>query len=83
MVLVELALNTMVVWIFAYPLAIQPTVAKIAAVPIVLTWNYLGRRIFVFDNRVPAPVQSRLARTSPFSGFRSRRRLARARTHRL
>lgn len=72
-VLVGLALNTMVVRIFAYPLAIQPTVAKIAAVPIVLTWNYLSRRIFVFDNRVPAPVQSWLARTSPFSGFRSRK----------
>ena len=82
-VLVGLLLNTMVVGIFAYPLAIQPTVAKIAAVPIVLTWNYLGRRRFVFDERVPAPVRSWLARTSQFSGLRSHRRLARARTHRL
>jgi putative flippase GtrA len=80
-VLVGLVLNTIVVWIFAYPLAIQPIVAKISAVPIVLTWNYLGRRLFVFDKRVPAPVQSWLARTQPFSGLRSRRRLARARGH--
>jgi putative flippase GtrA len=82
-VLVGLALNTMVVWLLAYPLAIQATVAKIAAVPIVLTWNYLGRRIFVFDSRVPAPIQSWLACRSLFSGSRSRRRLARARAHRL
>jgi putative flippase GtrA len=81
-VLVGLVLNTTVVWIFAYPLALQPTVAKIAAVPIVLMWNYLGRRIFVFDTRVPVPVQSWLARASPLSGLRSRR-LAQARTHRL
>jgi putative flippase GtrA len=60
-VLVGLMLNTTVVWIFAYPLAIHPTVAKIAAVPIVLIWNYLGRRMFVFDKRVPAPVQSWLS----------------------
>jgi putative flippase GtrA len=57
-VLVGLALNTALVWCFVYPLAIQPTIAKIAAVPIVLVWNYLGRRMLVFDNRVPAPVQS-------------------------
>jgi putative flippase GtrA len=82
-VLVGLALNTMVVWLLAYPLAIQATVAKIAAVPIVLTWNYLGRRIFVFDSRVPAPIQSWLACRSLFSGLRSRRRLARARAPRL
>lgn len=59
-VLVGLALNTALVWWFAYPLAIQPTVAKIAAVPIVLIWNYLGRRALVFDHRVPVSVRSRL-----------------------
>ncbi len=57
-VLVGLALNTALVWWFAYPLAIQPTIAKIAAVPIVLVWNYLGRRALVFDARVPVPVRS-------------------------
>jgi putative flippase GtrA len=60
-VLVGLALNTAVVWGLAYPLAIHPTIAKIAAVPIVLIWNYLGRRILVFGDRVPPPVQSWLA----------------------
>src|SRR6516164_6922759 len=43
-VLVGLGLNTLLVWYFAYPLSIRPTAAKIVAVPIVLMWNYLGRR---------------------------------------
>jgi dolichol-phosphate mannosyltransferase len=59
-VLIGLALNTGLVWCFVYPLAIDPTIAKISAVPIVLVWNYLGRRMLVFDDRVPAPIQSRL-----------------------
>jgi putative flippase GtrA len=60
-VLVGLALNTAFVWLFVYPFSMQPVVAKIAAVPIVLIWNYLGRRMLVFDDHVPAPVQSWLA----------------------
>lgn len=56
-VLVGLALNTALVWLFVYPLAIPPTAAKIAAVPIVLVWNYLGRRLLVFGDEVPAPVR--------------------------
>jgi len=55
-VLIALGLNTALVWCFAYPFAIHPTIAKIAAVPIVLIWNYLGRRMLVFDDRVPAPL---------------------------
>jgi putative flippase GtrA len=55
-VLVGLALNTGLVWCFVYSLAIHPTVAKIAAVPIVLIWNYLGRRALVFDDRIPASI---------------------------
>jgi dolichol-phosphate mannosyltransferase len=61
-VMVGLALNTALVWCFVYPLAIHPTIAKIAAVPIVLIWNYLGRRMLVFDDRVPASVQPWLQR---------------------
>lgn len=80
-VLVGLAFNTALVWCFVYPLGIHPTVAKIAAVPIVLAWNYLGRRWLVFGNRIPAPVRSwidpvrrtaraniRAERTSPLAG---------------
>ena len=77
-VLVGLTLNTMLVWVFVYPLAIRPTVAKIAAVPIVLIWNYLGRRALVFDSSIPAPIQSWLARPSLFGVLRSRRTLARS-----
>jgi dolichol-phosphate mannosyltransferase len=56
-VVVGLVLNTALVWCFVYPLQIRPVVAKIAAVPIVLIWNYLGRRMLVFSDRVPAPVR--------------------------
>jgi putative flippase GtrA len=61
-VLVGLALNTGFVWLFVYALGVQPTVAKIAAVPMVLAWNYLGRRILVFHRKVPLPVIARLSR---------------------
>jgi dolichol-phosphate mannosyltransferase len=55
-VVIGLALNTALVWCFVYPLAIPPVAAKIAAVPIVLIWNYLGRRMLVFDNRIPSSI---------------------------
>jgi putative flippase GtrA len=53
-VLIGLGLNTLLVWCFVYPLALHPTAAKIVAVPIVLVWNYLGRRRLVFGNEIPA-----------------------------
>jgi putative flippase GtrA len=57
-VLVGLGLNTLLVWFFVYPLSMHPTVAKIVAVPIVLVWNYLGRRLLVFSNEVPVAVRA-------------------------
>ena len=59
-VLVGLGLNTLLVWAFVYPLSMHPTVAKIVAVPLVLVWNYLGRRMLVFDDRIPAAMRPRL-----------------------
>ena len=56
--LVGLGLNTLLVWAFVYPLSMQPTAAKIVAVPIVLAWNYLGRRLLVFSNEVPVAVRA-------------------------
>jgi putative flippase GtrA len=58
-VLVGLVLNTALVWCFVYPLAIPPIVAKIAVVPIVLIWNYIGRRLFVFSDRIPFSIARR------------------------
>lgn len=57
-VLVGLGLNTLLVWAFVYPLSMHPTLAKIVAVPIVLVWNYLGRRLLVFSNEVPVAVRA-------------------------
>jgi putative flippase GtrA len=61
-VLVGLVLNTGFVWLFVYPLEVHPTVAKIVAVPIVLGWNYFGRRLLVFHDRLPLPIAARLLR---------------------
>ena len=55
--LIGLGLNTLLVWCFVYPLSLHPTAAKIIAVPIVLIWNYLGRRLFVFSNEIPVAVR--------------------------
>jgi putative flippase GtrA len=59
-VLVGLGFNTLLVWCFVYPLSISPTAAKIVAVPVVLIWNYLGRRLLVFGNQIPIAVRTRL-----------------------
>jgi putative flippase GtrA len=55
-VLVGLGFNTLLVWCFVFPLSIHPATAKIAAVPVVLIWNYLGRRLFVFSNDIPVAI---------------------------
>jgi putative flippase GtrA len=73
-VLVGLMLNTGLVWCFVYPLGLNPTVAKIVAVPIVLVWNYLGRRLLVFHHRLPTPMLKWL------SSARRTRRTAAARS---
>jgi putative flippase GtrA len=60
-VLVGLGLNTLLVWCFVYRFSIHPAAAKIAAVPVVLIWNYLGRRLFVFSNNIPFAVRALIA----------------------
>jgi putative flippase GtrA len=57
-VLVGLGFNTLLVWCFVYRFLIHPAAAKIVAVPIVLIWNYLGRRLFVFGNDIPVAVRA-------------------------
>jgi putative flippase GtrA len=61
-VLTGLALNTGLVWLFVYKLSVVPTAAKVLAVPIVLIWNYLGRRVLVFGRTIPPPVRAWLRR---------------------
>jgi putative flippase GtrA len=64
-VLVGLGFNTLLVWCFVYRFSIHPAAAKIIAVPVVLIWNYLGRRFFVFSNDIPVAVRSLLAGREP------------------
>jgi putative flippase GtrA len=61
-VFVGLMLNTVLTWYFVYRLHVQPVAAKIAVVPIVLIWNYLARRWFVFRAEIPTAVRCWLAR---------------------
>jgi putative flippase GtrA len=82
-VLVGLALNTGFVWLFVYPFGLHPTVAKIAAVPIVLVWNYLGRRLLVFHAQLPTPLLQWLSwarRRQPHHRVRNRPGAARRHT---
>ncbi len=53
---IGLLLNTAFVWVFVEFMQLDPTVSKIAAVPIVLVWNFLGRRLFVFHPEIPDQV---------------------------
>jgi putative flippase GtrA len=64
-VLVGLGFNTLLVWCFVYRFSIHPAAAKIIAVPIVLIWNYLGRRLFVFSRDIPVVVRSLLPAVKP------------------
>src|SRR6516164_6843928 len=57
-VLVGLGFNTLLVWCFIFRFSIHPAAAKIAAVPVVLIWNYLGRRLFVFSKDIPVAVHA-------------------------
>ena len=55
---IGLALNTALVALFIAVLDLAPVIAKVVVVPIVLVWNYLGRRIFVFHAKMPAGVEN-------------------------
>ena len=50
-----LGVNTLAMWA-GLLLGAPPLLAKIVAVPIVLVWNFLGRRLFVFQTDLPPPA---------------------------
>ncbi|GAB4174263.1 MAG: hypothetical protein OHK0024_11020 [Thalassobaculales bacterium] len=49
---IGLVLNTAFFELFVR-IGLHPVVAKVVAVPIVLIWNFLGRRLFVFHHSLP------------------------------
>ena len=51
-----LSLNSTALWVLAEILMIDPTLAKIIAVLPVIAWNYLGRRLIVFDSTPSAAM---------------------------
>jgi hypothetical protein len=53
---IGLGLNSAMVWLRAEILGVDPTLAKILAVFPVFAWNYLGRRMIVFNGTPSADV---------------------------
>jgi len=50
---IGLVLNTLFVWLFLTLTPLGEVWAKILAVPLVLGWNFFGRRLFVFYPKLP------------------------------
>ena len=59
-----LAMNTLIVWLVVGVLGAPPVTGKVIALPIVLGWNFLGRRLFVFYRHLPPPGLARLENLS-------------------
>lgn len=59
-----LALNTGFVWLFLRFDLFVEVLAKVAAVPLVLAWNFLGRRLFVFRPELPDGTAALIRRVS-------------------
>lgn len=51
--LVGLGLNTLIVYFFVSLFSINAVIAKTLAIPIVLFWNFMGRRLLVFHKTLP------------------------------
>jgi len=51
--LIGLGLNTSLIWFFVSVAGRSPLIGKVAALPIVFGWNYLGRRLLVFHSELP------------------------------
>src|ERR1700761_4764074 len=57
--LAGLVLNTLVVWMLM-ALGLPGVFAKMAAIGVVFVWNFIGRRLFVFERDLPPPVTAML-----------------------
>ena len=57
-----LAMNTLIVWLVVGVLGATPVAGKLIALPIVLGWNFIGRRLFVFHRDLPPPALAHLAK---------------------
>ncbi len=60
--LVGLLINTAVVWLLVKALAAPPIWGKVVAVPVVLVWNFIGRRLFVFSKELPPATMAMMSR---------------------
>ena len=60
--LVGLAINTLAMRLFVRVLGAPPIVGKVVAVPVVLVWNFVGRRLFVFHKDLPPATLAMVSR---------------------
>jgi putative flippase GtrA len=60
--LVGLLINTAVVWLLVKALSAPPIWGKVVAVPVVLVWNFIGRRLFVFSKDLPPAAMAMVSR---------------------
>jgi putative flippase GtrA len=60
--LVGLLINTLAMWLFVKVLGTPPIVGKVVAVPVVLVWNFVGRRLFVFHKDLPPATLAMISR---------------------
>jgi len=58
--LVGLVINDLLIYVFAKVAHLSPMVAKVITLPLVLVWNFLGRRLFVFHPDLPETTQNLL-----------------------
>ena len=54
--LAALTVNASTVWILTQSFAVPPIQAKVVAVLVVLGWNFIARRLFVFHKDVPDAI---------------------------
>jgi putative flippase GtrA len=62
--LVGLLINTAVVWMVVKALGAPPVAGKVIAVPVVLVWNFVGRRLFVFSKELPPAAMAIFSRSN-------------------
>lgn len=69
---IGLGLNSLCVWALVSHLPMPPVVAKVLAVPVVLGWNFLGKRQIVFWPQLP-PTTYKLTKSLVNSRQRRKR----------
>jgi len=55
--LVGLLINNLLIWVLVKVGHLSPMISKVTTLPVVLLWNFVGRRLFVFSAELPETTQ--------------------------